>query len=476
MAKVILRPLPPKAAISYFRRKGYKFSWKWTDVWQQQHAKAFTVAHCMRMDVLMDIRKEVDKAIAEGITLTEFKKNLIPLLQTKGWWGKKFAVTPEGQAEAYYEGTPWRLDTIFQTNVQVAYHTGRFTEQTSIAEKRPWWMYDAVNDSRTRPEHAAMDGTVRRYDDPFWETWYPPNGFRCRCSVIEMDNQDLIEAQKRDSNIRKGKGIPLVIIDRRTGEIFKNPIPDIGWDFNPAKAGWKPDLERYPQELQDQLYLGIGKELTAKKLTEIIGKHKDLFKRGFVKVKYSSASKWFMSTDSRGTINIATKKRYWDGITPKKDLENALRKLGKEDLTQHEEYAIESLWHEILHNRQVLETISLSRKNEKLYLLETINQFVARHTYPEFINMLVPGTKAKHQDWILEHGKGYSYHVRLFRELLKRIGIKETEILPEIQNILETIPCDQYFKPLTDLLKRKTKKENFRFIKNYFNILGFDLS
>ena len=43
-----LKPLPPKEAIAYFRKKGLKKSFAWQDVWQEEHAKAFTVAKAMR--------------------------------------------------------------------------------------------------------------------------------------------------------------------------------------------------------------------------------------------------------------------------------------------------------------------------------------------------------------------------------------------------------------------------------------------
>ena len=42
-------------------------------------------------------------------------------------------------------------------------------------------MYDAVNDSRTRPQHLEWDGLVLPVDHPFWKTHAPPNGWGCRC-------------------------------------------------------------------------------------------------------------------------------------------------------------------------------------------------------------------------------------------------------------------------------------------------------
>jgi len=40
----------------------------------------------------------------------------------------------------------------------------------------------------TRPEHSAHHGKIYAIDDPFWQFWYPPNGFHCYCDVISRYN------------------------------------------------------------------------------------------------------------------------------------------------------------------------------------------------------------------------------------------------------------------------------------------------
>lgn len=109
-----------------------------------------------------------------------------------------------------------RLENIFRTNIQAAYSRGRWEQQMRARGSRPYLMYDAINDSRTRPAHAAMDNIIRRWDDPFWATHYPTNGYRCRCTVIS-----LTEAQAK-----KRGGVTDPLPDPDTTK------PDPGWDYN----------------------------------------------------------------------------------------------------------------------------------------------------------------------------------------------------------------------------------------------------
>ena len=50
--------------------------------------------------------------------------------------------------------------------------------------------YVTVGDGRVRPEHAALDGIVRPVGDSFWKKYYPPNGWNCRCTVMQVDCGD----------------------------------------------------------------------------------------------------------------------------------------------------------------------------------------------------------------------------------------------------------------------------------------------
>lgn len=62
-------------------------------------------------------------------------------------------------------------------------------EQFSEDGDRYNLQYRTAKDDKVRPEHAALDGVTLPMSDSFWETYYPPNGWNCRCSVVQVRKQ-----------------------------------------------------------------------------------------------------------------------------------------------------------------------------------------------------------------------------------------------------------------------------------------------
>jgi uncharacterized protein with gpF-like domain len=73
--------LPPKDAIAFFERKGFKISWDWQDVWRHAHSQSFTVAKVTRLDVLTDIHRALSEDLANGGSFSSFLEKLQPLLE-----------------------------------------------------------------------------------------------------------------------------------------------------------------------------------------------------------------------------------------------------------------------------------------------------------------------------------------------------------------------------------------------------------
>src|SRR5690606_36450379 len=162
----------------YFRGKGLAESFAWQDVWEEEHARAFTVAKAMRRDILQDIRAAVDQAVGEGITFEQFRDRLRPQLEAKGWWGKQTMEDPlTGETRPVQLGSTRRLRTIFDVNLRSAYQAGRWKPIQEVKDAFPFLRYVAVGgkqgDGRTRPEHRASHGTILPVDHPWWETHYP---------------------------------------------------------------------------------------------------------------------------------------------------------------------------------------------------------------------------------------------------------------------------------------------------------------
>ena len=51
---------------------------------------------------------------------------------------------------------------------------------------RYYLQYRTAGDAKVRPTHAEMAGITLPASDPFWEEFYPPNGWGCRCSVVQL--------------------------------------------------------------------------------------------------------------------------------------------------------------------------------------------------------------------------------------------------------------------------------------------------
>lgn len=198
-----LDALPPEEALAFFRQRVSVTQEEFERLLPVIQARAFTVARVFRRDAVEFIRAELERALREGETFAQFRQRL-----DASW--DRFGIT---------ELKPHHLRTVFQTNLATAYSAGRFEQlqDPEIAEDFPFFQYHAVLDDRVRPNHAAMHGVIRRREDPVWQTWWPPNGFRCRCSVTAISR---VEAERLGLT---ETSVPAV-------------QPDPGFEGNPAQT------------------------------------------------------------------------------------------------------------------------------------------------------------------------------------------------------------------------------------------------
>ncbi|RKG32994.1 phage head morphogenesis protein [Acinetobacter tianfuensis] len=133
---------------------------------------ATTVSFLSSLEQVETVIKSLNKTLANGGTFNDFQKLV----------AESEIILPK-----HY------LDNVFRTNIQSAYGHGRWQQQNRNKDKRPYLMYSAINDSRVRPAHLALNRIVLPIDHPFWLTHYPPLSFRCRCTVIALTEKQALK-------------------------------------------------------------------------------------------------------------------------------------------------------------------------------------------------------------------------------------------------------------------------------------------
>ena len=236
--------LPPEKAIKFFESKGYVIGFNWHNVWQESHVKAFTVAGILKQDILTDIHQSLLEAQKAGISQKQWEKGISQTLYDKGWLGKSAVLIGDENGELQGKRlTPHRLRTIYQTNLRMAERSGEYQQLQEIKHLRPFWQYVSQHDAR--PSHLAMNGRVYPADDPFWDSFYPPNGWNCRCKVLSLKQRDIdnnsnltlsytkpedyeVFEVELGGKIRQGKALRLA-----NGQVFR---ADLGFDYNVGKS------------------------------------------------------------------------------------------------------------------------------------------------------------------------------------------------------------------------------------------------
>lgn len=216
-------------AIEYFRGKVNLPTRAWNDLWQGQHARAFVIAGAMRDDMLADFREAIDRAVAQGTSYDAFRKDFDAIVARYGW--------------QHTGSAAWRSRVIWQTNVRTAFMAGRYAQMTNpaVLEQMPYWLYDHTTILNPREEHKHWDGLVLRYDDPWWNTHYPPNGWGCNCRVRPLSERQL----------------------RKLGKTVPDTAPATDgvpaeWQYNVGEAAWgRPYASAAVRKLNEQKWTAV---------------------------------------------------------------------------------------------------------------------------------------------------------------------------------------------------------------------------
>lgn len=215
--------LPPEQAVKYLKGLGVEV----TDGWREQQAairrQAFTVAKVTQAGLLQTMLGELQKGMESGKPWDQWQRETGKLLEAKG-----YARRPDG--------TAWRLDNIYRTNLQSAYQAGRY-QQMQESTRFEYWEYRAVGDKRSRSEHRKLDGLILHRDHPFWKKAFPPNGYGCRCSVTALTLKQAVAKGYKPG---------------QEPDWVKDWTPDEGFDGIPGQP-FTPDTSALPPSVAKDL-------------------------------------------------------------------------------------------------------------------------------------------------------------------------------------------------------------------------------
>ena len=413
-------------AVEELKKRGVVLPDKYYGELQGLHRQLnFSIAGKASLDQLQAALDSLEEAMNKGKTFRE--------------WQKDVRVQDLGLPK-------YRLDNIFRTNIQAAYNHGHWEKFVEHQKTRPYLMYDAINDSRVRPSHLAMDGIIRPVGDIFWTAHYPPNGYRCRCRCISLSEKQAQERSKNGTGLNK--------------KITPEMNPDKGWDYNVgqdltagidkaiAESKANPVLK---SAFESKLKATVNMKIITleqfapvqKVVAELAVKNPHWFPEGFNGVHAVESADMFAGY-YQGAFYFSVADELVNGFKPAIDLANAFSKANTElTLSFFEEYAVETLWHELMHARTGVTTGRLALGIEPLN--EGVVQLAARHTYQNLAKEI--GVNLTHQEKIICSGLAYPLVTRNLLELINQAKISGSDV----EKLLMEHGND-YLEPLKELL------------------------
>jgi hypothetical protein len=225
--------LPFKQAIEFYRDKIKLPTSGWTDIWQQQHSKAFVIAGAQSDALLEDMYNAIQDAKQNGGGYADFKERFNDIATKHGW---------------SYKGAPgWRSRVIYDTNITQSYNAGRYQQMWALRHVRPYWQYDHTSVENPRLQHLAWDGLILPADDAWWDTHMPQNGWGCKCRVFSLTRTEAEKQWQQAGKSGPDQAPEIKYVQKTVGKNGSQPRTvstpegiDPGFGYNPGKAYLEP--------------------------------------------------------------------------------------------------------------------------------------------------------------------------------------------------------------------------------------------
>lgn len=410
-------------------------------------AAAFTISGLIGLDQIQAVKDSLTTVLETGESFKTWQRRVL-------------------SGEIPLQVGPAQIETIFRNNIQQSYNRGRYEQQMGALDSHPWWMYDAVNDSRTRPTHAAMDGYVARHDDPIWTQWTPSCGHRCRCRRIALTADQAAHYQaedvRRQADPDQAKGRQAALIQG----------PDPGWGHDPYREpqrGLQQAIAQKEQRGDPALFSAFQSDqrrLTApimqivdmagfqdvRQALDLVALRRPQWFPGGLQGVHAVSNREFFAAFQQGHFYISTAEIPDLQFAPARELISAMAAIrGGRPLSFQQEYAVEVLQHELVHSAYPLAVADRHQIGGD-ELEECLVQLVARHRYPDLLRLF--GTEPQHAESILLNGYAYDTGTRNLVEIMRTANID----MADIERALRDGPRAQTQQLMADALGTTRKK------------------
>ncbi|AUS04499.1 phage minor head protein [Pseudotamlana carrageenivorans] len=330
--------------------------------------------------------------------------------------------------------------------------------------ERYWLQYRTAADDKVRESHEALHNTTLPKDDTFWDKFFPPNGWRCRCTTVEV----LAATNTRDDSkeaLKRGEKATTQI-----GKNGKNKLEIFRFNAGKQKVVFPPD-HPYNKVAGAKKAKASTEKLNIKELkttadvnnhfADFAKKHPSYFAKGFKHVKTTSKRGVNGYTYMQGDVYLT--KPIMDKV---KAGINHIKKGLKTTLEQ--ETALSTMHHEILHNSNKVGNVRMTKLQVRY--MELANEFISRKRLPDFMKNL--GGKLENKSLMNNRSNtGYNTMVRNYDTLIDFVKGDKTKIINAVEKHLINenyqIQAEGLINAIAEHSTYKLNKNNIRSLISY---------
>lgn len=174
-----------------FRQQGSQFS---VDILADDKVQNFIEAHAGVLDSAFE-KVEMSDSMRRRLTRSNY---IFSGMKTFHELNEAFPsiVDENGERKSFerFLNDVRRIDKTYNSNCLRAEYNFVVSSATMAAKWEEFMedgdrynlQYRTAKDDKVRPEHAALDGVTLPPSDSFWAEYYPPNGWNCRCTVVQV--------------------------------------------------------------------------------------------------------------------------------------------------------------------------------------------------------------------------------------------------------------------------------------------------